>query len=877
MECRQEMHTMENIDQLIAGIVRDTGLDSAEIIAGRKQFLEFTDADVAQLCSIHALLRENRGDFTEDFYAHLLRFPGLQELLSEDGRVAKLKDTMAGYFDGMTAGDYGGDYVRDRLRVGAVHQSIGLDTHWYIGAYRKYLSGLLPVLWKLLAHEPARFFAAANALLKVVFFDMGLALDTYAAADHQSLLRYRNYAEHIVSCTPNGLLVMDAMFRIRSINPVMRRLLGMDETEPVDYRVLPHVTSVEPLRRAAQDTLITGTPHFALDLSGEGGIAGAANFQFSLTRTEVEGEYLLLLIAQDITSILEAKAELAESEERFRLSFRQTAVGLAHLAPDGHLLRTNEKLQQILGYDESELTGLTLQKITHPDDIEQDLALIGRVLSGELKDYSREKRYQRKDGEYIWSRVAVSAMLDSRGNVRFIAAIEDITQRRAVEQEMRHLASHDTLTGLPNRSLLTDRLSQSIHHARRSGKSVAVLFIDLDRFKNINDSLGHDVGDMVIIEAARRLSMSVRAGDTVARLGGDEFVVILNDVSRRDDVAAISNKILDAIAEPMLLRGHELYLSGSVGISMYADDGDDSATLLKNADTAMYQAKQAGKGRHKFYVDAMSKGAMDYLRMEGALRRAIERREFLLDYQPQVDIPSGRIVGFEALIRWKPPGQAIVFPDKFISIAEETGLIVPIGEWVLDTACRQVVSWHQAGLGQEIKMSVNLSATQFRQDDIVEMVRRTLERTGCAADNLVLEITESVVMETPEAAAEVLRQLSAMGVKLAIDDFGTGYSSLSYLKRFPIHTLKIDRSFIRDIAIDNDDAEIVKAVIALAHVMQRNIVAEGVEDRRQLDFLRRQGCDQAQGYYFGKGTSGHAATDLLIRQTLYDSARLHAA
>ena len=868
---------MEHINQLIGDILRDTQLGDADIIDARKDFLEFGDADIEVLKNIHDMLGEKRQHFMDGFYDHLLKFPGLQALLSDPDSVGRLKDTMGVYFNTMTVGDFGDGYVRNRLRIGAVHQTIGLDTHWYIGAYRKYLSDLLPVLWTLQQSEPEHFFAAVNALLKVVFFDMGLALDTYAAADRLSILRYRNYAEHIVSCTPNGLLVMDALFRIRTINPVMRQLLGIATSDPVEGKQLSQVLGIPVLRAAAQHTLLTGTPHHALELSGEGGLAGTENFQFSLTRTEIEGEYLLLLVAQDITVILEAKAELAESEERFRLSFRQTAVGLAHLAPDGRLLRTNEKFQRVLGYSESELLALTLQDITHPDDIEDDLAMGQKVLAGEIKDYSREKRYLRRDGDYMWGQVTVSAMLDSRGKMRFIAAIEDISARKTVEQEMRHLASHDTLTDLPNRSLLMDRLSQAIHQARRSGKSVAVLFIDLDRFKNINDSLGHDIGDQVIIEAARRLSASVRAGDTVARLGGDEFVVVLNEIGWRDDVVTVSRKILDAVAEPMLLCGHELYLSSSIGVSLYAQDGQDSTTLLKNADAAMYQAKQDGKGRYKFYVDAMSKGAMDYLRMEGALRRALERKEFVLAYQPQVDIATRRIVGFEALIRWQPPGQPMIYPDKFISIAEETGLIIPIGEWVLETACRQITAWRQAGLGEDIKMSVNLSASQFRQDDIVDRIRRTLDSTGCDAAQLVLEITESVVMEAPEATVDILRQLSAMGVRLAIDDFGTGYSSLSYLKRFPIHTLKIDRSFIRDIIVDNDDAEIVKAVIALAHAMNRNIVAEGVEDRRQLDFLARLGCDQAQGYFFGKAMASSPATDLLIRQVLFDSAVRYVA
>jgi diguanylate cyclase (GGDEF)-like protein len=501
-----------------------------------------------------------------------------------------------------------------------------------------------------------------------------------------------------------------------------------------------------------------------------------------------------------------------------------------------------------------------------------------RILAGEIQDYVAEKRYVRKDGESIWGQVTVSSMREGSGEAHFIAAIEDITERKAAECRMRHLANHDLLTGLPNRGLMMDRLATAIHQAKRSRQTLAVLFIDLDRFKTINDSLGHDVGDQVIIEVARRLQDSVRAGDTVARLGGDEFVVVLVNAGQQQNVAAVADKILNAICEPMLLSGHELFLGGSIGISMYDRDGADCITLLKNADTAMYQAKQSGKRRYTFYVNEMSKDALRFLRMEAALRRALERREFYLVYQPQVNIASGHIIGFEALIRWQPPGEAVVSPDKFIALAEETGLIVPIGEWVLETACRQLVSWQQEGLcAGDIKMSVNLSAAQFRQADMVETVKRVLALSGCPASCLVLEITESVIMDSPESTVGILNALSERGVRLAMDDFGTGYSSLSYLKRFPIHTLKIDRSFIRDISVDCDDAEIVKAVIAMAHAMNRNIVAEGVEDRVQLDFLRNHGCDQAQGYYFGKGISHQEAALLLSRQRLLMTAAAHAA
>jgi diguanylate cyclase (GGDEF)-like protein/PAS domain S-box-containing protein len=557
-------------------------------------------------------------------------------------------------------------------------------------------------------------------------------------------------------------------------------------------------------------------------------------------------------------------ALLREREELYRLTFNQAAVGIAHVGADCRPLRVNRKYCSITGYAETELQRMTTVELTHPDDRAQDEALMQRLRAGEIAEYSREKRYLHRDGHAVWISITVSALLDAAGDRRYITVVEDISRRKGAEEKLLRLANHDALTGLPNRLLLEDRLGHAIAHAHRTGTLVAVMFVDLDRFKNVNDSLGHDAGDEVIVEIGRRIARNLRETDTAARQGGDEFVVVLGDLAHQDDACTVARKILDTLCQPMLLRGQEIFPTGSIGIGLYPRDGTDAQSLLKNADTAMYRAKNDGGNTYQFYADGMGMHALDSLRLEGALRRALERDEFLLYYQPQVDIATGAIVGVEALLRWKPRIGPMVPPGDFIPIAEQTGLIVPIGDWVLATACAQQKAWREAGL-PPLVVSVNLSARQFQHQDLVELVARLVRDTGCDPSCLALEITETAVMEKPQAAVAIFRQLKEMGVQLAIDDFGTGYSSLAYLKRFPIDSQKLDRSFVNDITRDADDAAIVHSLIALAHSMKLKVVAEGVEDARQLQFLREHGCDQMQGYYVSRPVPA-VEIEALLRQ-----------
>ncbi|MGH8633524.1 MAG: putative bifunctional diguanylate cyclase/phosphodiesterase, partial [Burkholderiales bacterium] len=427
----------------------------------------------------------------------------------------------------------------------------------------------------------------------------------------------------------------------------------------------------------------------------------------------------------------------------------------------------------------------------------------------------------------------------------------DITEQKRAEEQIRHMAHYDALTELPNRMLLHDRIGQAIAQSQRDQEVLAILFIDLDRFKTVNDSLGHAVGDHLLKTVAGLLESCTRGSDTIARIGGDEFVVLLGGLKEPEDARHVAQKVLDALAEPVVVDGHELRITPSVGICAYPHDGEDVETLMRNADTAMYYAKQMGRNNYQFFTQAMNDAAQQRLVIENDLRHAVERNEFLLHYQPQLDLKSGAIIGFEALVRWRHPQRGMVPPSDFIAAAEESGLIGPLGEWVLRQACTEARAWRDAG-HPELQVSVNCSAQQFQREGFVETVDLILSGTGLPASCLELEITESVIVQRSEEVIARLAALDTMGVRISIDDFGTGYSSLSYLKRFAIHQLKIDQSFVRDISSDPDDAAIVSAIIAISHSLGLKVVAEGVETAEQLAFLRSLGCDGAQGYYFSR-------------------------
>ena len=571
-------------------------------------------------------------------------------------------------------------------------------------------------------------------------------------------------------------------------------------------------------------------------------------------------------LIQDITKRKSAEQALREAERRYHGLFENAIEGIFRTTADGKYLDANPALAHIYGFESpqeliSSLHDIGRQLYVDPQRRDEFMRIV--KARGSVTGF--ESQIRRKNGDSIWiSENARAVYLEDGTPLGYEGTVEDITERRRYQQRIEHQANYDTLTGLANRSLLQDRLEQALLTASGHGTRLAVAFVDLDRFKFINDSLGHQFGDQLLREVAARLQSCVRECDTVARLGGDEFVLLINGHHGADSVRQIMERMLAVVSESWVIEQGDFNITCSIGVALHPDDGGDAQTLLKHADSAMYRAKDSGRNNYQFFTRELNALMTERLEMESLLRRALERQQFALRYQPRVDLASGAIVAAEALLRWRIPHRGTIAPRRFIALAEETGLIVPIGKWVLQSACAQNKAWQDAGL-PPIVVSVNVSPRQFRHENLVRAVAEVLQSTGLEARYLELELTESMVMHDAPHLVAMLDELKSLGVQISVDDFGTGYSSLSYLKRFPVDRLKVDRSFVQDMARDADDATIVRAIVALGHNLGMKVVAEGVELAEQARLLSDNLCDEAQGFLFSRPVSGRNLQRMLAR------------
>ena len=573
--------------------------------------------------------------------------------------------------------------------------------------------------------------------------------------------------------------------------------------------------------------------------------------ELTLRTTLLEGDCYCVLVARDVTERKQShemlKALLGEKEALLE----NALVGIIHTG-QRKIISCNRRLEEIFGYPPGGMIGLPTQRLYGN---EADYSMVGEDGYGTLRrpgqQFTATLQMKRFDGSAFWCEVSGRALDPDNPLDGSIWVLTDVTERRQAQERAKYLSFHDALTGLPNTLLFQDRVQQAIAFSTRTGTKLGLLLIDIDRFKAVNDVFGHETGDQLLVSIARRMEQSIRATDTLSRQGGDEFLLLLTNVAEPDAIATFTRELMARLIEPFDIGGRELTVSVSVGVAIFPEDGADYGTLLKKADMAMYRAKDSGRNAYRFFNEEMNDDALAQATLLAGLRRALDAGQFSLYYQPQFEIASGRLLGAEALIRWRHPDLGVVCPGRFIPVAEESGLIVEIGEWVIHEACREAIKWHASG-APDLVVAVNLSAVQFKRGEVEKTVARALEASGLDPAMLELELTESILIRDTENVLATVKRLKLMGVKLSIDDFGTGYSSLAYLKRFEVDKLKIDQAFVRDLATDSEDAAIVRAVIQMAHSLGLKTIAEGVEAQEVLDLLRLHRCDEAQGYFYSR-------------------------
>jgi diguanylate cyclase (GGDEF)-like protein/PAS domain S-box-containing protein len=679
----------------------------------------------------------------------------------------------------------------------------------------------------------------------------------------QSEEKYRTILESI----QEGYFEVDLTGNFTFSNDSMSRLIGCskEELQGMNYKQFTNEETAKEVFHAFNEVYTTGKPSKAFDwqVIRKNGDKRYIEASVSLQKDSSDKPTGFKGMVRDVTERKREEEIIRQSEERYRTILDEMADAYYEVDITGNYTFVNDALCRQLGQSKEELLGTNVRVSIDKEDIKTVYNAFNRIYTTGKPEKNISYKIIRKNGTIIFIENSGFPLKNKKGEIIGFRGIgRDITERKQSDEKIEYLATHDTLTGLPNRSMFSQLLNYAIKTAHRYQRQFAVLFIDLDRFKIINDTLGHDAGDQLLQEIAARLKQSLRTVDVVGRLGGDEFVILIEEVSDSTHIATVAHKILASIMKPFTLMGQESRITASIGISMYPKDALDEQSLMKNADIAMYMAKEEGKNNYQFYSADIQSKSLERLSIETNLRFALERNELSLHYQAKVDFKTDMITGVEALLRWQNPFLGSVTPTQFIPVAEETGLIVSIGRWVLKTACAQNVAWQKQGL-PAVSIAVNLSPRQFMDDTLLDDIRTALYDSGMAPNLLELEITESVVMHNPAHIISLLSKIKSMGVRLAIDDFGTGYSSLAQIKHFPVDTLKVDRSFIRNIPQDAEDKAITEAIIAMGKTLSLTVVAEGVENEEQINFLKEHSCDEMQGYFFSKPVLPEQFADLL--------------
>ena len=687
------------------------------------------------------------------------------------------------------------------------------------------------------------------AQLAVSFNAMAAAL---ARAQQQQIAQQNALAlseqrhRSLFESSQDFIAIFDLELRHTDANPAYLRMLGysLEELHQLSYHQVSDDSSFEQERtRLAQEIFERGySDEFEKDFLRKDGSRCPVSIKAVLMRDEHGKPCGIWGIGRDISLRKQNEAALKLAAKVYAASHE----GIIVTDLERIILTANDAYSEITGYPPSETVGHKPRFLLSDHYSESFYTELLKIVNSE-GFWQGEILGRRKCGELYPVWVTITAAHEAEQLVHYIITFSDITERKKSEDQIRHLAEHDFLTDLPNRVLLLDRLTQQLAHCRRNQGQFALMFIDLDRFKQINDTLGHHIGDLLLQAVAQRLKQSLRESDTVSRQGGDEFVILLQEAGQASELASLAGKLMQELTQPYKLEEHEFSISASIGIALYPDDGEDIDTLIRNADTAMYHAKQSGRSQFQFFAESMNAKVSERVLLENRLRKAMAQGHMQLHYQPKVEIGSQQITGAEALLRWVDPAEGMISPSRFIPAAEECGLIIELGEWVLRTACFQARQWLDKGLTQLV-VSVNVSAVQFRQPNLADLVARALKDSGLPGDRLELELTEGMLMEQPEAASAAMDALKQMGVRLSLDDFGTGYSSLSYLKRFPFDALKIDQSFVRDLGSNADDDSLVRTIILMAKNLNMRAIAEGVETSTQLDFLSANECDEFQGF-----------------------------